>query len=218
MGIHIIGMSAVTIVIPKDVMRTHPYTRIDFLGPILRKTAFDIMLENVHPVVRTSYRYTVLGSQSGYLKVAASKREAILQEFPVYLERNMDVLVRDFLSGSKAVPSVDLGFREDGFMLADWRSGLEEETGKREVIYRSEPPYIIRGLYGDKETFRIKVTVLVGREGNVKNAEALTTTGYPQVDIMAVKYVKGWIFEPREGMVAKGGEWQDIELHLTVGD
>ena len=45
-GVHVLGMSAVTIINPDIPGRGQPYTRVDFLGPLLGKTAFDIMIEN----------------------------------------------------------------------------------------------------------------------------------------------------------------------------
>ncbi|MEA3488952.1 MAG: hypothetical protein U9R44_01230 [Candidatus Omnitrophota bacterium] len=216
LGAHVLAMSAVTIITPDDVERMRPYSRIDFLGPILRKTAFDIMLESVHPAAKTTYSYAIYGPQSGYLKVVASKRESGLREFPPYLENNMDALVFDFLRGSKVVPDIFPGFKEDGLPLSKWNDVLTEEEGERKVIYRPEPPYIMRGLYGDNITFRVRVTVLIGADGKVRKTEPLTTTGYPQIDLLVSKYVKGWIFEPKKGPAA-GDEWRDVVVVLTAG-
>ncbi len=65
-------------------------------------------------------------------------------------------------------------------------------------------------------SFRVKVKVQIGRDGNVKHAEPLTTTGYPQLDMMASKYAKGWIFEPKED-VNVPDEWQVVEVVLNTG-
>ncbi|MFC1644120.1 energy transducer TonB [Candidatus Omnitrophota bacterium] len=217
LGAHVFGMTMVTIVNPGDLERTRPYTRVDFLGPILQKTAFDIMLENVTPIVRTHYMYTALAPRSEYLKVMAPKREMVVQEFPEHLENKMDILVLDFLTGSKGVPDFDTHFGAENFMPASWKVGTAQEPKTRRVIYRPDPPSVTRGLYGEKETFRIKIRVLVDKDGNVEKTEPLTTTGYPRLDITASKFVRGWIFEPTEDRIWPD-EWQVVEVILNTGD
>ncbi len=217
LGVHIVGMSAVTIIAPDDIKRAHPYTRIDFLGPILKKTAFDIMLENVNPVVMTTYRYIFLPSQSRELEVAAPKRRSTVQEFPDYLENNMDTLVMSFLTGSKAVPDFTLDLDVDDFVLGKWGTDYTGQAKERKVIYRPEAPSVMRALYGGEETFKIRVKVLIDAGGNVKKVEPLTTTGYPRLDIAASKFVRGWIFEPRKEAAA-ADEWQEVDVILNARD
>ena len=214
LSVHVFAMSMVTIVTPEGRGRMKPYTRVDFLGPILKKTAFDIMLESVKPVFTTTYQVTGIVPQSGYLKVVVPKRKANLQEMPKYFERSMDASIENFLTGDKVVPDLDFGF--NAFMEESWRDEVSTDT-IREVIYKPEAPLIMSGVYGDKSTFRVKVKVLISPRGNVKKTESVTTTGYPQLDITAFKFVKGWIFEPKE--TASGlDEWREVEVVLRVGD
>ena len=49
-------------------------------------------------------------------------------------------------------------------------------------------------------------------------AEVLTTTGYPQLDMIASKHVMGWIFEPKERLAPGGDEWCDVEVVLKTGN
>jgi hypothetical protein len=49
----------------------------------------------------------------------------------------------------------------------------------------------------------------------VKKAEPVTTTGYPKLDILAVKHVRGWIFEASG---ANEDEWIVVEVKLNTGD
>lgn len=216
LGMHIFGMSAVTIITPPDPSRSPVYTRVDFLGPILRKTAFDIMLEDANPVLRTSYGYSFLAPESGYLNVVTTKRTAPLQEFPDYLERDMDARVLDFLVSPKAVPHFALEFKAEDFVLDKWTSpGDAEET--RRVIYRPEAPKIVRAIYGDKDEHRVKVKLMVDSNGNVRKAEPVTTTGYPRLDIIASEFASRWIFEPREGSNG-ADEWHEVDVILKAED
>ncbi|MFC1549096.1 energy transducer TonB [Candidatus Omnitrophota bacterium] len=213
---HIFGMTAVTIITPENMRMRGAYTRVDFLGPILRKTAFDIMLENTEPLMSTTYTHSPLSMRNRYLDVVVAKRKSAAREFPEYLDDNMDVFVLGFLTGSKTVPDIKLDFGGTPSVFSGWGPNINVPTGTRKVIYRPVPPLIMRDLYGGERSFRVKVKVQIGRDGNVKYAEPLTTTGYPQLDMTASKYAKGWIFEPKESANVPD-EWQVVEVILNTG-
>jgi len=215
-GLHIIFMSAVLLKTPDDFGRIRSYTRVDFLGPILKKTAFDIMLENADPLMKTTYRYKDFIKQSGYLEVAAGRRTMNVSEFPEHLERNMETEIIGSISAAKAVPEFVLDLETETLISAeDFGYTIDSGFGEREVIYKPEEPTVTKGLYGDKETFNIIVKVLVGSSGTVRKTEPLTTTGYSEVDMLAAKYVKGWIFEPTEDTDSVE-EWYDIDVVIGV--
>jgi len=216
LGLHVFMMSAVTIITPEGIGRTRAYTKVDFLGPILKKTAFDIMIENASPILKTTYRYANVVTQSGYLDISVSKREPFVQEFPEYLENNMDSFVMDYLSAPKAVPDFSLESNfNDSISSGRWNSDYLRKRVRR-VIYKPDPPVIMRSLYGGEENYKVKVKALVSEDGNVRQSEPLTTTGYPELDIMGSKFVQGWIFEPAESP-AGADEWIEVDVMLKAG-
>ena len=75
-GVHILAVSGVEIIAPEDFRKRPKYTRIDFLGSILKKTAFDIMLGNVDPLVNGTYGSVFSLPQEGYLKVVVPSEGA----------------------------------------------------------------------------------------------------------------------------------------------
>jgi hypothetical protein len=208
-GVHIFAMSAVMIVVPNDIGRNKSFTRVDFLGPILEKTAFDIMLESANPVVKTSYGWGMLPESPEDLGVSSPGRISFEQDLPAGFENSLDRAIIDALSDYKSVPDFFLDVRDERMNRLGWRAG------ERRIIYTSEQPYIMKGLYGDKEIIRIKVRALVSSRGEVKKTEPVTTTGYPQLDMLAAKYVRSWIFEAREEGV---DEWVLLEVKLNTGD
>jgi TonB family protein len=209
LGMHIFAMSAVTIVTPENIGRIKGYPRVDFLGPILEKTAFDIMLESATPVVKTSYSWEPLPFESGYLKASSPGRITMAHGFPQHLESRMDNTIFPTLTGYKGVPDFFLDLKEETLRQEDL------SAGERKIIYTPEPPFFVKGLYGGKETILVRVKALVSPEGNVKSTEPVTTSGYPQLDILATKFVRSWIFEPKkEG----GDEWVVLEVILNTGE
>ncbi len=217
LGAHVLGMSAITITAQGDAAMARPYTRVDFLGAILRKTAFDIMLENADPAVNTAYRQTVLSPEEGRLEVTAPKMEPAVQELPDHPGNSMDALVMDFLAGAKAVPGPGRGFIAEDRMVRSRYARAQADAKGRKVIYRPEAPFMTRGLYGDREAYKIRVRALIAGDGNVRKVEPVTTTGYPGLDIAALKFVRGWIYEPKEDASA-GDEWRETDVVLNAGD
>ena len=217
-GLHVFFMSAVTIINPAAREKIKTYTRVAFLGPLLEKTAFDIMLEAASPVMVTTYNM-VPSAGAGYkerLKAAPPGRHAARTSFwksSPDTETKIEVSIRDFFVDLKSVPDflLTLSLNND-YYLYDRVPGWE-----RKVVYKPAPPVVIEGLYGDTGAYKIVVVVTVGADGSVKRAEPLTTSGYPQLDIAASKFAEGWIFEPRSDAFA-GDEQREIEILLhTVG-
>lgn len=210
-GVHIIVMSAVSIVAYEGPGRTRPYTRVDFLGPILGKTAFEMMLAHASSKAGAVTEKEVWGGEVAALKVRFPGKPGMAQEAPSLQERAMDTEIKVFLAGEKVMP--DQRRQPVGAV-----SPAAQAAGAgRKIVYRPEAPVFMKELYGDKGSFRVKVRVLVNGEGNVTKTEPLTTTGYPQLDIMAAKYLEQWVYEPGRGGAAKD-EWLEEEVVLKAGD
>ncbi|MFH1846156.1 MAG: hypothetical protein ABH869_01215 [Candidatus Omnitrophota bacterium] len=218
LGMHIMVMSLVGIVVPEDVGRLRPYTKVNFLGPVLGKTAFDIMLENATPSIFSFSRNAAFLPQEISLKIMEKKRRKILAAIPeTFAAENSDDIA-GYLKSKKVVPKSEIFNRSEG--SSDVTKTVSQVTAeeKRKILYKPEPPVLFRGLYGDKSSFKINFRVLVDADGKVLKAEPLMTTGYPQLDIMACKFIRGWIFSPKDtGAEICDEEWHEIDILLNTG-
>lgn len=219
LGAHVLAMSAVTIIVPEQAERMHPYTRVDFLGSILRKTVFDIMLENVNPLSGNAHRYGVQAVEEKYLKASSRKIELPVKEVVLSSESSKQSDVMDFLTGSKDVPDLfpisyesDL-FSSNGSFVKN--SQISDEI--RKVVYKPDVPSFISALYGGEREFTIKLRAFVSGDGMVMKTEQITTTGYPDLDMTAAGFLKGWVFERQAGRVVNE-EWVEVEVLLGSGD
>ena len=206
LAVHIFFMTAVIIVNPAASQRFKTHPKVDFLGPLLKKTAFDIMLESANPMIRTSYGKMDMSGSPNYLRAAPPGRRSAVEEPSVpYLYGGIEEDMQRSLAGVKSLPAFLLT-GDGGFFGIDGVS-----SSARQVIFRPKAPALIKGVYGKKVTFSIRVKVLISGNGAVKSAEPVTYSGYPQLDLTAVKFVKSWLFEPGER-----DQTQEVEVVLTA--
>ena len=95
----------------------------------------------------------------------------------------------------------------------------------REVIYKPELPAYLRwdeGLGVDLDRlgniFSIELKFWVSPEGKVESIERLSSSGHPTVDLVGMRYLKGWQFAPhKEGQgPVKAGQWGIVKLNFSL--
>ncbi len=209
LSVHIAVMSLVLIVTPQISSRTPTYTRVDFLGPILGKTAFDFLLENAEPLTMMRYNDPAISVPGEDLEIKAPKKTLRSGMMPKDLGKDMDEKVLEALSGTKVIPEVDMGFRSGGKNGEGGSFGRGERSA-RKVIYKTKSDAEILDFSGGRD-LKIKVKALVDTAGKVKNTEPVSTTGDLRLDIAVAKLVREWIFEPRSSLEAED-EWVVVEV------
>lgn len=111
-------------------------------------------------------------------------------------------------------------------------SEIEGPARFREVIYKPELPAYLRwdeGLGVDLgrmgNVFSIELKFRVSPEGKVESIERLSSSGHPTVDLIAIRYLKGWQFAPiKEGQgpakagqgPAKAGQEGTVKLNFSL--
>ena len=212
---HLFWIFAIGIVVTPNVRSNNVYQEVDFLGPILEKTAFDLMVDQATPKAETLYSSSILLSESIYLKpqgprrripeapgqVFMSKRFAFIKnhgkdkkEIPRYIAEN----IRNFVSKpNEAKPA----------------SAVEGPARKREVIFKPKALVIPRGIYGDQENYRLELKFFVANNGIVYDAIPAISSGYPEIDLVAIRFLKRWRFSP---LSATDGHSRDAWGTVTV--
>ncbi len=207
LAVHVFFMTAVILVNPAMGMKIKAYTEVDFLGPLLKKTAFDIMLENASPLLRTSYSRRRDPSLPDLLKAVSPKRH-IWREYELQDQGvREDDRVNDYLADKKTIP---------GFLLKTIEGRGTRAEGRVEGRLVMHKPVMLKtdlNRFGDEDLYTFKAKVLVSAEGSVRSIVPATTTGDPQIDQKLVEYVKKWIFEPEKGSDADS--WEDIAIEMT---
>ena len=216
---HLFWISVIAIVITPSVQPSNMYQEIGFLGPILEKTAFDIMLEGVAPQRETLYARTALFLDEVYLKPEGPKR-IILKEFiPDNVLEKFSFNIHEYIGGKKEEPS----YYEDSVkMLYEKRSEnamliIEGPAGKRGVMFKPhEKPSVPKGLYGDAEEYTVKLKFFITQNGIVHDTEPIISSGYPGIDMQAVNFLKKWRFSPSSVIDKDKTDWGMLEVMIVV--
>jgi TonB family protein len=194
-------MTIVTVVTPDDLFKTEPFTRVTFLGPILEKTAFDIMV----------------GGEGG----GAGGREPLIPGSFVKTDLEVspfDVDIFSYRGFSEGRSEMYKMAKED--LLSDKEEpdmffGTSRNLAKhpeRNIVFRPVPPVVSASDSGGKEYFRVSVGADISSSGDVEGAWVTVTSGFPEADNEALRYVRGWKFRP----VEEGKGMMRIEKEITV--
>lgn len=191
-------MSAVGIVVTPSVQPSNAYQEIGFLGPILEKTAFDFMTEGISPQSETLYAKSAYFSDKIRLKPKGPGRK-VLKEFVPGTSAGRAIF---FERATKNIRDIQFHFTEGaGISIARMEKEeapfvLEGPAGGREILFKPDPPALPRGLYGSAEEYYVKLKFFVSNDGAVYDVKPIASSGYPEIDLGAMRFLKRWRFSP----------------------
>lgn len=213
---HLFFMTAVSIVTPEDFFKTEPFTKVTFLGPILEKTAFDIMMggeEEVDPggdivvpgnLLKTEIDVTFSGKGSGSAG------------FPHNAGKVMYDRVKISLSGDKISPRIFIGSDQNFAQGNALKNSFSQAHIERAVIYRPLPPVIEGFRDEDGRGFTVKVSAFIDDLGVVIEPRIVRSSGDISVDMEVLNYFSGWKFQPREAIFGRK-EFFETEIKISPG-
>lgn len=204
---HLFCIFAIGIVVTPSVRSNNAYQEVDFLGPILEKTAFDLMVDQAIPKSETLYSSSVLLSESTYLKPRGPRRRIPEVPRPVVMSKRFG-FIRDHGRDKKEIPRYIAENIKNFVSKPDKEQLLLAVAGparKREIIFKPKALAIPRGLYGDQEDYRLELKFFVASNGIVYDATPAVSSGYPEIDLEAIRFLKRWRFSPLNVSEDNGG-------------
>jgi len=200
---HLFWVFAIVIVILPKGFGFARFPTISFLGPILEEGIFSGDLMEARTSVPTPYRKNLLpekglpasrvNSQHGQNAGELNSKKVLLpnnlpfvhtKKVPLF-HNTMSELADNKLKGSnvKAVLS---------------RQGIwiESPLSDRKIIYIPQAPRLPKWTRSTTDAhFFLKLKVFVSASGNIEHLEQLTSTGHPELDLLGMRYVRGFIFQ-----------------------
>ena len=196
---HLFWIFSVGIIVAQDAQPGNLYQEVTFLGPILEKTAFELMVEDVTPPAETLYAKRAFFLDNVYLKPEGPKRK-VLKEFTSQVTRDRFIFsLKRFFKDTKEVPlyfpeDIKASYRETGKKAPP--AFIEGPAGKREIIFKPAALSVPRGLYGGRKEYIVKLKFFVSEKGVAHDIEPVVSSGYPEIDLKAIRFLGKWRFSP----------------------
>ena len=148
-------------------------------------------------------------------RLSGNEKLASISDFDILKEMDAKYSA-DTAVGAKQIPEKPF----DKIMVS-YKTYPSETAGParfREVIYKPELPAYLRwdeGLGVDLDRlgniFSIELKFWVSPEGKVESIERLSSSGHPTVDLVGMRYLKGWQFAPH-----KERQWGIVKLNFSL--
>ena len=197
---HFTCMATVNIVVLPGKYKIRDMSSVSFLGPILEKTALDIIMANKPVAVTTSYQRDLR-----YMHSVGRKDELRLEENS---NRPMTIQGDDIGKALSRLPRKDkkvLDFARRTAVSDIYTVEPEKVSGnilERELIYRPEKPKLPSWIEGN--AFNLELEFFISAQGEVREVIPVAASGSTEVDLIGIRYLKAWRFAPLSK--AKGGE------------
>ena len=96
---------------------------------------------------------------------------------------------------------------------------IDGPVKERTVLYRPSLPVLPDWLKEEKLRLNIEIKFWVSPDGLVEHAEPLISCGYPEIDLLMVRYLDKWRFQPLAGdLDGEQGQWGVARLFLYDKD
>lgn len=125
------------------------------------------------------------------------------------------------VTGEKKIP--EQPFDKVMVNYRTYPSEIEGPARFREVVYKPDLPTFLRwdeslgvDLQGLGDSFEVDLKFWVSTEGKVESVERVASSGHPTVDIVAMRYLKGWQFAPAKAGEDYKKQWGTLKLNLKL--
>ena len=195
LAFHLSCIFGVNIVVLPGRYSMRDLTSVSFLGPILDKTALEIILANKPVGVTTTYQRDL----SAYVQAAGRKervpaQDEAKQHIDTRAEDSIDKVLGRIFRREKEIPGIVTSrTAEEPFFKGSGE--ISGTVADREIMYKPARPEL--PTWTDvKPPFTLELEFVVSAQGEVKEVVPFISSGNPEIDLMGIRYLKSWRFAP----------------------
>lgn len=209
--------SVVTVVTPQNY-RWNAKSGISFLGPILDKNMFDMLMADKPVLINTKYKIDPLPIKELIKRdVPKVKRKAPNQSLYTYSTENVKLKLPVTDRDRKRVPLLsELRIRvKVSSMPLSGSPGvsISGPASERALIYKPDKPILSFNIDTEKiKSYTLKLKFTLMNDGSVTRVEPVLSSGNPDVDLLGINYLQRWRFEP---LPEEKQTWGIAELVFT---
>lgn len=222
---HLLCMLCITIVVLPANFQMSKTSTVSFLGPILEKTAFEMMLPKKSPSRHPLYRKHMHVDDSLLASTRTGVEKVRFESFFTQDKRKgLRVSAKDLFGQFKFIPpfrrtGVDVQQRGTRTRQDAWQKDIfiEGPLADQEILFKPELPAIAQQLDRGQDSFSVELRFKVIPDGTVDDVSLLASSGYPDIDLVAISYIKGFRFSPlASGRKPKRPVWSNVKLNLEA--
>lgn len=215
---HLFWFSVVDIVAAAHENSTDDYTEINFLGPILEKTAFDVMIESAPVKSEILYSNAMMVKPKGDLSVSGPGKVGIKN--PLRGVKNIERDDASFKTAMKT-PAEIAPFNDNKALYyhikeKELNKFIEGPAKARPLIYRPELPVFEKKFMMVEESFVTKFRFTISDSGNIETVEPVVSSGYPNFDVACIKYIRQWRFAPSYYASGQDKDWGIATINIRL--
>ncbi len=196
---HIFCLFAVVIVVAPITVKEGKFSKINFIGAILDEDAFGYY--KAKSGFDRNHKKDILGKLTGKDAAGVSFSEERLSRAKLtpYLDKPYSNTITEIIKEKKTLPlEASLLIEKLGLIHSP---KVKSEAANRQILFKPSTPVVNRAFQIGKapskgEKFQIKLKFLVSPEGKVVFIEKMKSCGYPDIDLIAIRYMKKWQFAP----------------------
>ena len=223
--LHLFSIYSVRIYVKPAAINKGASSNISFLGSILEEgpiVAGKIAGKSVSDTGIGRKRSLELSEV-----LAAENADVTNEEKPVFaadfdiLEEIKTKAASEETTGAKQMPQ-----RTPDIIKVSYKAYPSQIKGPvrfREIVYKPDLPSYLRwdeelGVDLDRlgESFEMELKFRVSAEGKVELVERVSSSGHPTVDLVGIRYLKGWQFAPLTAGGSKEEQWGVVTLNFSL--
>lgn len=222
---HIFWIFSVNIFLSVPVFSKGLSSNVTFLGAILDEESIFAHRRSGESAGRIEDRWlppleiadTVTARDAGidYVERAVSKKE-----FDMLKEKELKLGSKGALTGVKQIPIRQ--FDKIKVSYRGYAPQIKGPVGFRQIVYKPDLPSYLRwdeelGVDLDRlgDSFDMELKFWVSPEGKVELVERVSSSGHPTVDLVGIRYLKGWQFAPIAAQ-NKDEQWGIVRLDFSL--
>ena len=196
---HIFCLFAIVIVVAPVTVRKGKFSKINFIGAILDEDTFSYYKAKSN--FGRARKKDIFGKLAGkeMTRVPFSEERLRHARLTPYLDKPYSNTITEIIKEEKDLPQ-DASLLIEKLGLAHSPS-VKSEAANRQILFKPPTPVVNRAFQVGKvpskgEKFQIKLRFLVSPDGKVVFIEKVKSCGYPDIDLVAIRYMKKWQFAP----------------------
>lgn len=223
--LHLFSIYSVGIYVKPAAINKGASSSISFLGSILEEGPIQAGKIAGKTILDTGIGRNRSLEVSGDL--AAKNADITNEEKPVWTadfdisEEIKTKAASEEITGAKQVPQ-----RTSDIIKVSYKAHPLQIKGPvrfREVVYKPDLPSYLRwdeelGVDLDRlgEFFEMELKFWVSAEGKVELVERVSSSGHPTVDLVGIRYLKGWQFVPLTAGGSREEQWGVATLNFSL--